>query len=277
MIVDNTELHDVDIFDITNPRDPKFIADVDLVALAGAAGHRHHRQLRQRRQRLPPRHGREGDRRRADDARLLLGRRLPEAERQRPGEPGDHGRHGLRDERPAGHRPEDRTRASSGRRATPTRPSSATTTSSCWRRTRTSPPSVPARSRSTTARMRASTSRRSCPGGAGPSILPDRALNGPVAYGGYGCPAGSDAQRAGRGHRVPARIARRGRGADPRAAARSRVRPRRGLRRGRRHQQRRRRRLLPGRQGAQRCRGRLGRDHHRRTGIRRPGIRRTTR
>src|SRR6185503_13799699 len=38
VIVDNTELHDVDIFDITNPRDPKFIADVDLVALAGAAG-----------------------------------------------------------------------------------------------------------------------------------------------------------------------------------------------------------------------------------------------
>ncbi|MDX6708303.1 MAG: hypothetical protein QOI48_4149 [Solirubrobacteraceae bacterium] len=28
--VDNTELHDVDIFDITNPRDPEFIADLDL-------------------------------------------------------------------------------------------------------------------------------------------------------------------------------------------------------------------------------------------------------
>jgi hypothetical protein len=31
--VDNTELHDVDIFDITNPRDPEFIADLDLTEL----------------------------------------------------------------------------------------------------------------------------------------------------------------------------------------------------------------------------------------------------
>jgi len=31
--VDNTELHDVDIFDITDPRDPEFIADLDLVEL----------------------------------------------------------------------------------------------------------------------------------------------------------------------------------------------------------------------------------------------------
>jgi hypothetical protein len=38
VIVDNEELHDVDIFDITNPRAPRFIADVDLVALADAAG-----------------------------------------------------------------------------------------------------------------------------------------------------------------------------------------------------------------------------------------------
>ena len=38
VIVDNIEAHDVDIFDITNPRAPKFIADVDLVALADAAG-----------------------------------------------------------------------------------------------------------------------------------------------------------------------------------------------------------------------------------------------
>src|SRR5215210_494031 len=38
VIVDNTELHDIDIFDITNPRAPVFIADVDLVALADAAG-----------------------------------------------------------------------------------------------------------------------------------------------------------------------------------------------------------------------------------------------
>ncbi len=30
--VDNTELHDVDIFDITNPRNPAFIADIDLAA-----------------------------------------------------------------------------------------------------------------------------------------------------------------------------------------------------------------------------------------------------
>ena len=34
VIVDNTELHDVDIFDVTDPAAPKFIADFDLVALA---------------------------------------------------------------------------------------------------------------------------------------------------------------------------------------------------------------------------------------------------
>jgi hypothetical protein len=33
--VDNTEQADVDIFDITNPRDPEFIGDLDLVALFG--------------------------------------------------------------------------------------------------------------------------------------------------------------------------------------------------------------------------------------------------
>ena len=38
VIVDNLELHDVDIFDITNPREPEFIADVDVVALAAAQG-----------------------------------------------------------------------------------------------------------------------------------------------------------------------------------------------------------------------------------------------
>ena len=34
VIVDNTELHDVDIFDVTNPAAPAFIADIDLDALA---------------------------------------------------------------------------------------------------------------------------------------------------------------------------------------------------------------------------------------------------
>ncbi len=34
VIVDNTELHDVDIFDVTDPTAPAFIADVDLVTLA---------------------------------------------------------------------------------------------------------------------------------------------------------------------------------------------------------------------------------------------------
>jgi len=33
VIVDNTELHDVDIFDITDPRDPEFIADLDLLEM----------------------------------------------------------------------------------------------------------------------------------------------------------------------------------------------------------------------------------------------------
>ena len=34
VIVDNTEFHDVDIFDVTDPSAPQFIADIDLVALA---------------------------------------------------------------------------------------------------------------------------------------------------------------------------------------------------------------------------------------------------
>ena len=34
VIVDNIEFHDVDIFDVTNPAAPEFIADIDLVALA---------------------------------------------------------------------------------------------------------------------------------------------------------------------------------------------------------------------------------------------------
>ena len=38
VIVDNTELHDVDIFDVTNPSAPQFIADVDLVGLADEQG-----------------------------------------------------------------------------------------------------------------------------------------------------------------------------------------------------------------------------------------------
>ena len=36
--VDNTELHDVDIFDVTDPTAPEFIADVDLVGLADEQG-----------------------------------------------------------------------------------------------------------------------------------------------------------------------------------------------------------------------------------------------
>ena len=38
VIVDNTELHDVDIFDITDPRNPQFIADIDLFVLADEQG-----------------------------------------------------------------------------------------------------------------------------------------------------------------------------------------------------------------------------------------------
>ena len=40
VIVDNTELSDVDIFDITDPTQPVFIADLDLFELAVDRGHR---------------------------------------------------------------------------------------------------------------------------------------------------------------------------------------------------------------------------------------------
>ncbi len=56
----------------------------------------HRRRERQRRRRLPPRRGRQEHRRRADDARLLLGRGLRQAQRQRSGAPAVPRRHDLR-------------------------------------------------------------------------------------------------------------------------------------------------------------------------------------
>ena len=94
--------HDVDIFDITDPRAPEHIADLDLDASWPPRRASTSRTTRQRQRDLPPRHGRQADRRRADDARLLLGRGLRAARRQRPGEPEAHRRHGLRrPDRPA--------------------------------------------------------------------------------------------------------------------------------------------------------------------------------
>ena len=99
VIVDNTELSDVDIFDITDPREPRFITDLDLFELAfdqdavdiiddpGAAFGGND---------LPARHGRQDDQRRADHARVLLGRRLHQGQRLGPGEPGHHRRLGVR-------------------------------------------------------------------------------------------------------------------------------------------------------------------------------------
>ena len=53
---------------------------------------------------LPPRHGRQEDRQRPDHARLVLGRRLRQAQRQRPRLADVHRRFGLRGHRPAASR-----------------------------------------------------------------------------------------------------------------------------------------------------------------------------
>ena len=58
--VDNTEFADVDIFDITDPREPGVHRRLDLVELSRRSIDG---EQRQRRHRLPPRHGRQADRR----------------------------------------------------------------------------------------------------------------------------------------------------------------------------------------------------------------------
>ena len=129
VIVDNTELSDVDIFDITDPRDPVFIADLDLVELAFDQGDRHHRQRRaQRRLDLPSTTWSSSRSTACRRCWLLLGRRLHQARRRRSREPADHRRlrrsHGTRDAaRPA--------TAGSRRGQRPPGASSATTTSTC--------------------------------------------------------------------------------------------------------------------------------------------------
>ena len=65
------------------------------------AGHRPRSTRRPTATRLPPRHGRQEDRRRADDARLLLGRGLHQARRHRPGEPAIIGDTDFGDDGPA--------------------------------------------------------------------------------------------------------------------------------------------------------------------------------
>ncbi len=108
VIVDNTELHDVDIFDITNPRAPKFIGDIDVFALAEEQGVDIVDNSANGDDDLPPRHGREEDRQRADHARVVLGRGLHQAQRQRPGQPGHHRGFRLRNARSAADRPRGR-------------------------------------------------------------------------------------------------------------------------------------------------------------------------
>ena len=116
---------DIDVFDITNPRTPGADPRVQRCATSLAG-------LRLRRPAVPARHDRQGDRRREDDAALLLGRRLREARRGGPDQPGLPRRHDFTS-------PDPLFPAFSPARATPTRRSSATTTASSWRPTRSSP------------------------------------------------------------------------------------------------------------------------------------------
>ena len=70
--VDNEELHDIDIFDISDPRNPQPVREYDAIdAVPGRVD-----RDGQRRQRLAPRRGRQADRRPLGDARLLLGHGL---------------------------------------------------------------------------------------------------------------------------------------------------------------------------------------------------------
>ena len=141
MIVDNTELSDVDIFDITDPRNPVFIADLDLFELAFDAGRRHRRRRRGQRRARSFHHDmvvKEIDGV-PIDARLLLGRRLHQAQRRPTRRTRSIiGDSDFGDEDPLMNDPGHRRRLVARPRATATRPSSATTTSSCSPRTRTS-------------------------------------------------------------------------------------------------------------------------------------------
>ena len=81
MIVDNTEISDADIFDITDPRQPRFIADLDLPELAvdqGVDVVDDDSTIRAgvfRSDVLPSRHGGQDHQRRADAPRVVLGHR----------------------------------------------------------------------------------------------------------------------------------------------------------------------------------------------------------
>ena len=110
---------------------------------------------RQRRLDLPPRHGRQADRRHAGCS-PLLGRGLHPARRDQPGAARALRRLGVPRHRSA---PADRV-ASPGRRATATRRSTRTTTASSWPPTRTSPSTAPTSPspRGTRARTRAASS-----------------------------------------------------------------------------------------------------------------------
>ena len=131
---DNTEFHDVDIFEITDPANPRPVAEHDLVELFPPGVDR--RRLGQRRRDLPPRHDRQGDRRAAImmasywDAGYV---KLDVTTRR------------TRSTSPTA-RTTARTRcsASTGPRATDTSPSSRTTTGTSWRPTRTSRRTGPA-------------------------------------------------------------------------------------------------------------------------------------
>ena len=106
---DNTELADVDIFDITDPTRSRVHQGPRSARPAG--GRRDRRRVGLRQRDLPPRRRRQADRRPGADARVLLGRRLRPAQRHQPGQPDVHHRHGLRRSRSA-----DRARPARGQR-----------------------------------------------------------------------------------------------------------------------------------------------------------------
>ena len=127
---DNNEFHDVDIFDITDPRAPDSIADHDLFeSVPQSVDSRRQRQRRQvfLHDMVVKRIGGE-----PIMLGLLLGRGLRQARRRRPGQPDDHRRLRVRDP----------TRSPGGpaRGQRPPGGVHATTTSTCWPPTRTSLP-----------------------------------------------------------------------------------------------------------------------------------------
>ena len=259
VIVDNLELHDVDIFDITNPREPEFIADIDVVALAAAQGIDvvgngalgdnvfHHDMVVKK----------------IDGIQTMLvsywDAGYIKLNVQNPANPIVIGDQDFGTEDPLVEDPR-----TPGEGFAPPEGNGHEAEFSFDNKFVLAADEDFSAFRAggfeiTTGANAGEYESAAVGGGAGAVLLPDRTMNGPVAYGGYGCPQDPTDDVPDADTTIPPETLEHGRGADPRDVARAGLRPQRGLRRRRRDRQRSRRRLLPGEEGGERDREGLGR------------------